>query len=202
MEGRIKYEKKLTNITMISGIIVIIYNLTKWYLVKLVTPFFMPFVSIAIYGSFFIIFIIGIINFIKCKNWKPLVIQLIIIIICIYVPFVKIYLKLDFIIYKEDRKQVIELIEQKKLIPNVEYNNKMIHLPKQFVSTSKNGGDILVQEKENSTLIFFYTYRGILDNFSGFIYSLNDIKPIKSDFNSDFKEIIKVEKNWYYVTSY
>ncbi|PFK02675.1 hypothetical protein COI97_14875 [Bacillus cereus] len=195
-------KKKLTKITMISGIIVIIYNLTKWYLVQLVTPFFMPFVSIAIYGSFFIIFIIGIINFIKCKNWKPLVIQLIIIIICIYVPFVKIYMKLDFIIYKEDRKQVIELIEQKKLIPNVEYNNKMIHLPKQFVSTSKNGGDILVQEKENSTLIFFYTYRGILDNFSGFIYSLNDIKPIKSDFNSDFKEIIKVEKNWYYVTSY
>ncbi|PFT30392.1 hypothetical protein [Bacillus cereus] len=195
-------KKKLTKITMISGIIIIIYNLTKWYLVKLVTPFFMPFVSIAIYGSFFIIFIIGIINFIKCKNWKPLVIQLIIIIICIYVPFVKIYMKLDFIIYKEDRKQVIELIEQKKLIPNVEYNSKMIHLPKQFVSTSKNGGDILVQEKENSTLIFFYTYRGILDNFSGFIYSFNDIKPIKSDFNSDFKEIIKVEKNWYYVTSY
>ncbi|PFN61848.1 MULTISPECIES: hypothetical protein [Bacillus cereus group] len=195
-------KKKLTKITMISGIIVIIYNLTKWYLVQLVTPFFMPFVSIAIYGSFFIIFIIGIINFIKCKNWKPLVIQLIIIIICIYVPFVKIYMKLDFIIYKEDRKQVIELIEQRKLIPNVEYNDKMIHLPKQFVSTSKNGGDILVQEKENSTLIFFYTYRGILDNFSGFIYSLNDIKPIKSDFNSDFKEIIKVEKNWYYVTSY
>ncbi|PER58965.1 hypothetical protein [Bacillus cereus] len=195
-------KKKLTKITMISGIIIIIYNLTKWYLVQLVTPFFMPFVSIAIYGSFFIIFIIGIINFIKCKNWKPLVIQLIIIIICIYVPFVKIYMKLDFIIYKEDRKQVIELIEQKKLIPNVEYNSKMIHLPKQFVSTSKNGGDILVQEKENSTLIFFYTYRGILDNFSGFIYSFNDIKPIKSDFNSNFKEIIKVEKNWYYVTSY
>ncbi len=195
-------KKKLTKITMISGIIVIIYNLTKWYLVQLVTPFFMPFVSIVIYGSFFIIFIIGIINFIKCKNWKPLVIQLIIIIICIYVPFVKIYMKLDFIIYKEDRKQVIELIEQKKLIPNVEYNNEMIHLPKQFLSTSKNGGDILVQEKENSTLIFFYTYRGILDNFSGFIYSFNDIKPIKSDFNSDFKEIIKVENNWYYVTSY
>ncbi|HHK5548967.1 TPA: hypothetical protein ACQUHN_005541 [Bacillus thuringiensis] len=195
-------KKKLTKITMISGIIIIIYNLTKWYLVQLVTPFFMPFVSIAIYGSFFIIFIIGIINFIKCKNWKPLVIQLIIIIICIYVPFVKIYMKLDFIIYKEDRKQVIELIEQKKLIPNVEYNSKMIHLPKQFVSTSKNGGDVLVQEKENSTLIFFYTYRGILDNFSGFIYSFNDIKPIKSDFNSDFNEIIKVEKNWYYVTSY
>ncbi|MCP1399516.1 hypothetical protein [Bacillus cereus] len=195
-------KKKLNEITMISGIIIIIYNLTKWYLVKLVTPFFMPFVSIAIYGSFFIIFIIGIINFIKCKNWKHLVIQLIIIIICIYVPFVKIYMKLDFIIYKEDRKQVIELIEQKKLIPNVEYNSKMIHLPKQFVSTSKNGGDILVQEKENSTLIFFYTYRGILDDFSGFIYSFNDIKPIKSDFNSDFKEIIKVEKNWYYVTSY
>ncbi len=82
-------KKKLNEITMISGIIIIIYNLTKWYLVKLVTPFFMPFVSIAIYGSFFIIFIIGIINFIKCKNWKHLVIQLIIIIICIYVPFVK-----------------------------------------------------------------------------------------------------------------
>ncbi|CAI8949830.1 Membrane spanning protein [Bacillus sp. IT-79MI2] len=195
-------KKNLTKITIISGLVLIFYQFLKWYLVEFLTPFAMPFLSIAIHGSFFIILILSIIHLLKYKNWKPLIIQLIIIIICTYVPFTKIYLKLDFITYKKERKQVIELIEHKELTPNVDYNNKMIHLPKQFTSTSKNGGDVLIQQNENGTSVFFFTYRGILDNFSGFIYTPNDIKPSKSDFNSEFKEITKMEKNWYYVTSH
>jgi hypothetical protein len=42
----------------------------------------------------------------------------------------------------------------------------------------------------------------MIDNFSGFVYNPNDNKPSKSDFNGDFKQIKKVHKNWYYVSSY
>ncbi|MFD0769519.1 hypothetical protein ACFQZ1_11865 [Bacillus sp. CGMCC 1.60114] len=195
-------KKNLTKIITISSFVLIFYHFLEWYLVEFLTPFVMPFLSITIHGWFFILLILSIIHLIRYKNLKPLIIQLIVIIIWAYTPFTSIYIKLDFLIYKDDRKQVIKLIEHKKLIPNVDYNDKMIHLPKQFTSTSKNGGDVLIQQKEKSISVFFFTYRGILDNFSGFIYTPNDIKPNKSDFNSEFKEIIKIEKNWYYVTSH
>lgn len=96
----------------------------------------MPLLSIAIHGWFFILLIIHLARY---KNPKPLIIQLIIIIIWIYTPFTNIYIKLDFLIYKDDRKQVIELIEHKNLIPNVSYDNNQIHLPPKFKATSKGG---------------------------------------------------------------
>ncbi|MFD3449720.1 hypothetical protein ACFDTO_34670 [Microbacteriaceae bacterium 4G12] len=195
-------KKNLTIITIISGLVLILYHFLKWYLVEFLTPFAMPFLSIAIHGSFFVILILTIIHIFKYKNWKPFVIQITILVILICTPFTKIYLKLDFINYKEERKQVIELIERKELTPNVDYNNEIIHLPKQFTSTSKNGGDVLIQQNENGVSVFFFTFRGILDNFSGFIYTPNDIRPSTSNFNSEFKEITKIEKNWYFVASY
>lgn len=67
---------------------------------------------------------------------------------------------------------------------------------------SKGGGDIALETKGKAKLILFFTYRGMLDNFSRFVYNPNDHKPSKSDFNGDFKQIKKVRKNWYYVSSY
>ncbi|EEM56582.1 MULTISPECIES: hypothetical protein [Bacillus cereus group] len=195
-------KKNLTKITMISGIILIFYHFSKWYLTQFLTPFVIPLLSIVIHGWFFILLILSIIHLARYKNPKPLIIQLIIIIIWIYTPFTKIYIKLDFLIYKDDRKQVIELIEHKKLIPNVSYDNNQIHLPPKFKATSKGGGDVIVHYGKKNASVFFYTYRGLIDNFSGFIYAPNDVKPNEDDFNSIFKDIKKIEKNWYYVTSH
>ncbi|AJH19153.1 hypothetical protein EXW32_15100 [Bacillus mycoides] len=194
--------KNLTKITLISGLALILYHFFKWYLVEFLTPFVMPFLSIIVHGLFFLILIFTIIHLIKYKNWKPLIIQLIIIITWICIPFNEIYINLDFIIYKEDREKVIALIEHKELTPNVHYDSRQIHLPTQFASTSKNGGDVIIQQNKNGISVFFFTYRGILDNFSGFIYTPNDTRPNKYDFNNEYKEITKIEKNWYYVTSY
>ncbi|MEK1832858.1 hypothetical protein AAAC51_39785 [Priestia megaterium] len=59
---------------------------------------------------------------------------------------------------------------------------------------SKGGGDIVVETKGKAKSILFFTYRGMLDNFSGFVYNPNDNKPSKSDFNGDFKQIKKYIK--------
>ncbi|MCI0767760.1 hypothetical protein [Bacillus sp. TL12] len=194
--------KNLTKITIINGLILIFYHFLQWYLVEVLTPFAMPFLSIILHGGFFIILILTVIHVIKYKSWKPFITQIMIIIIWLCTPFTLIYLKLDFIIYKENRTEVVELINRKELTPNVNHDNRQIHLPKQFATTSKGGGDVLIQHSKNGTSVFFFTYRGILDNFSGLIYTPNDVKPNKSDFNSEFKEIKKIEKNWYYVSSY
>ncbi|MES5929998.1 hypothetical protein QCI77_29205 [Bacillus cereus group sp. MG9] len=192
----------LIKIVLSSGFSLILFQFLKWYLVDLITPFLMPILWILVHGCFFIILIFTAIHLIKHKNWKPFLIQLCILIICLLTPFTLIYIKLDFLIYKDEREEIVKLIQDKQLTPNVSYDNNQIHLPSKFTATSKGGGDIHVHYGKKDISVFFYTYRGLTDNFSGFIYSTNDIKPNETDFNSIFKDRKKLEKNWYYVTSY
>jgi hypothetical protein len=113
----------------------------------------MPFLSIIVHGLFFLILIFTIIHLLKYKNWKLLIIQLIIVITWICIPFNEIYINLDFIIHKEDPEKIIALIEHKELTPNVHYDSRQIHLPKQFASTSKNGGDLRLPRLKSQALI-------------------------------------------------
>jgi hypothetical protein len=47
----------------------------------------------------------------------------------------------------------------------------------------------------------FYTYRVILDNWSGFIYSSDGTVPDGDRFNADFKEVKKYSTHWYWVSA-
>lgn len=64
----------------------------------------------------------------------------------------------------------------------------------QNLKLPQRGGDVIVHYGKKNASVFFYTYRGLIDNFSGFIYAPNDVKPNEDDFNSIFKDIKKIEK--------
>ena len=49
--------------------------------------------------------------------------------------------------------------------------------------------------------IFFFTFRGILDNFSGFIYRSDDNPPLNGDFSGDFVEMKKLRSHWFWAAS-
>jgi len=59
----------------------------------------------------------------------------------------------------------------------------------------------MVWRREDATLIFFFDYRGILDSFSGFVYSTNDSPPRQGEFGGKFVEVIRLQKNWFWATS-
>src|ERR1700730_3131945 len=63
------------------------------------------------------------------------------------------------------------------------------------------GGDIVRLRRQNATLIFFFDYRGILDSFSGFVYSTDDSAPRDGDFGGRFVEIERLRQNWFWATS-
>ncbi|WP_239696684.1 hypothetical protein [Paenibacillus oryzisoli] len=117
-----------------------------------------------------------------------------------FFPFTQLMINLDFAVNREERQEVLQLIESEKISPNVSYNNSIIHLPEKYQHLSKGGGDILIED--NGQEVFFFTFRGILDNFSGFIYSSYDQEPQNEDFGGDYKEVKRIDKNWYWVSSY
>ena len=193
---------RLLVLSLISSLLVISGSLFQWDLVDIITEFLMLPVWLFVYAFFIIITVWALIHLFKNRKWQPVVIQLITIALWFFFPFTQVNLDLNFKIHQEKREEAAAKIENGVIKPNVPDSPSLIQLPKEYTQLSKGGGDIEVETKGKSTSILFFTYRGMLDNFSGFVYDPNDHKPSKSDFDGDFKQIEKVHKNWYYVSSY
>jgi hypothetical protein len=193
---------RLLLLSLISSLFVILVSLFQWDLVDIITEFLMLPIWLFVYAFFIIMTIWTLIHLFKKRKWQPFVIQLITISLWFFFPFNQVNLDLNFKIHQDKREEVATKIENGVIKPNVSDSPSLIQLPKKYTQLSKGGGDIVVETKGKAKSILFFTYRGMLDNFSGFVYNPNDNKPSKSDFNGDFKQIKKVHKNWYYVSSY
>jgi hypothetical protein len=193
---------RLLLLSLISSLFVILVSLFQWDLVDIITEFLMLPIWLFVYAFFIIMTIWTLIHLFKKRKWQPFVIQLITISLWFSFPFNQVNLDLNFKIHQDKREEVATKIENGVIKPNVSDSPSLIQLPKKYTQLSKGGGDIVVETKGKANSILFFTYRGMLDNFSGFVYNPNDNKPSKRDFNGDFKQIKKVHKNWYYVSSY
>lgn len=174
----------------------------QWKIIDIITAFLILPVLLLVFGFFIYITVRAIISLFKNKNWKPIVIQVITILLLIFVPFNQIILDIDFKMNKSERERVVKMVKNGELKPNVSHNSSLIHLPKKYEHLSSGGGEIVVEKSGDSYNILFFTYRGIMDNFSGFVYTPRDKEPSKKEFDSNFKEVDKMDKNWYFVGSY
>ncbi|WP_258535644.1 hypothetical protein [Bacillus sp. 03113] len=189
-------------LSIISSILVILYQIFQWSIIEILTPFLMPLLSLVVYGFAFVVIFISILSIRKGFQWKPIIIQGITILLVIFFPFTKIVLDIDFKMNKSDREEVIRMVEKGTLKPNVSHNSTLIQLPEKYAQLSKGGGEIIIDKNGDDSSVLFFTFRGVLDNFSGFVYSPNDQRPSNRDFDGDFKQVEKLDENWYFVGSY
>lgn len=196
------YQKVLLILSIVSSVLVLFYKIFKWKIIDLVTPFLIISIWLIVFGFFILITVQTIIILFKNKEWKPVTIQLTTILLLVFFPFTQIMLNIDFKINKSEREKIIQMVEKGTVKPNVSHNSALIHLQKKYQHLSKGGGEIVVEQKGKDYSVLFFTFRGILDNFSGFVYAPNDQKPLIDDFGGDFKEIKKIDENWYWVASY
>lgn len=193
---------KLLQLSIISSVIAILFMFFQWKIIDLITEFLILPILLLVFGFFIYVTVRAIITLFKNKDWKPIVIQVITILILFFVPFNQIILHIDFKMNKAGRERVAKMVESGVLKPNVSYNTSLIHLPKKYEHLSSGGGDIVVEKSSNGYNILFFTFRGIMDNFSGFEYTPNDQKPSKKAFDSESKDIEKMDKDWYFLGSY
>ncbi|TMU85242.1 hypothetical protein FGG79_14025 [Bacillus sp. BHET2] len=188
-------------LSVISSVLMIGLAIFQWHLVEILTPFLMPFLWLAAGGYFLVVAVFSIIALLKRWDWKPILIQVITVLLLFFFPFTKIVLDIDFKMNKVEREVVVEKVERGKLVPNVLHNDSLIHLPDEYDELTKGGGDIVVEKRGSDTMILFYTFCGVLDNFSGFVYSSSGAKPRSGDFGGDFIEVEKLDGHWYIVAS-
>lgn len=84
-----------------------------------------------------------------------------------------------------------------ELLPNVSHNAKIISLPEYGVS---NGNAIVIEGERDNPYVFFFTYRGILDNYSGFLWVPEGGDPSQfGDASDKGTEITHYGGQWYFI---
>lgn len=128
----------------------------------------------------------------------PIALNLVTITLLATVPFRDIGLKNDIEQNYQQRREVVRLVESGELQAD---GRGRVALPFRYRYLSKDGGEIYVIAENGAKQILFYTYRGILDNFSGLVYSSTDTAPKNGAFGADIKHSERLRSNWYWLES-
>lgn len=204
MFSEIKWRTITAIIASLAAIILVAF---EWSIVDRITPFlYMP-----LAGLVWAVYIIAAIASLTCvieykkigtASLSPLIIMAAALLIIYFVPFTKLWLKADFALYKNKREEIVRKVYKNELKPNVSHNPSLIDLGDSYPVVSMGGNEIVIEEHADLKYIFFYTFRGVLDNYSGFLYAPDGGKPrYYSDLNeSDSSQITALEGNWYYIS--
>lgn len=170
-------------------------------MVDVLTVFFIPIIGLFVAVIFVGIFIWSTVYLIKNYKTKKLsagyslLINIITILIVIFVPFTEIRTQMDFKVHYNAREEIITMIQTGKLVKNTDYS---ILLPEGYRNLSKGGGEIIIYEDNENIEILFYTFRGILDNFAGFVYTTTGNEPHMEQ----YKIVVHMKENWYWCSSW
>jgi hypothetical protein len=116
-----------------------------------------------------------------------------------FVPFTDLWLYANFHLKKAQRELVVAQVTNGELVPNVSHNPKLIAL-RSGVGVSKGGDEIIVEGLPNEPYVFFFTYRGVLDNYSGFLWVPKGGRPEQfGDAAETGTQIESLGDNWYFV---
>jgi len=140
----------------------------------------------------------------KSRNLFPAVLCVAALGIVTLVPFTKIWLNFNLGSKKSARERIVQQISAGMLTPNRVLANGVgvISLPKLTPNISAGGNEIETATRDGRTYVFFYTYRGILNSYAGFLYVPTGGNPdAYPDLKSDPQAISdRYEEHWYFVS--
>lgn len=118
------------------------------------------------------------------------------------VPFTNIELWVNFHTKQTDREAVVREIESGKLKPNVAHNPSLVALG-DGRKLSAGGNDVIVATTQGRTYVLFYTYRGLLNNYAGFLYVPEGGKPEEFErIGERTTQLIRFADRWYFTSGH
>ncbi len=174
----------------------------QWNLVEVLTPFLAGPLILFLWGIFFILAIVSIIyipikfNRNRIKAFLPFTINVLVFLIAWFVPFTSIWLDIKFQTNKPGYEEVIDMVEEGRLQPD-QYG--YINLPEKYQYLS-SGSRIMADKNNGTTSVFFFTFLGVLDNYSGYLYRSDDTPPPQGLFG-DWFEVEKQQPHWFFCAS-
>jgi len=194
-------------LSLLCAAAVLINFLSSWYYEELFFHFFV-FYSIVDMLFFFLLVACGIwsVKYLK-GNHKSIKDFIPIILVVLYFSYLLSgsQNKLNFIVYKNMRYEVVKMVENHQI--ETDGGKRIVELPEKYKKCS-SGGDILVYQNDDESMVGFWLKRGFLDSgFTMFVYKSDDnsmnIEQIIKECMWDGYEVYSERKaeQWYYLTA-
>lgn len=196
--------RKVLLIAACSALAVVLFTVFQWHLIHIWTPFLHVPIQFAVVVGFLVASVLSLIYLLfrvrkeGMRACLPFSIQVTAFAVLYFVPIDAVVLDLDFEINLDKRMEIVRRIEAGEFSVS---ERGLVELPFGYGYLSRGGGEIIVERDGVTTKVFFFTYRGILDNFSGFAYT-SDGTLDRTSFNGDFKEMSKLRDHWYWAASW
>jgi hypothetical protein len=194
-----------------NGFLITSFNLlfalikaSEWILIALLSVFIYPLIYLFFLGSWIFLAWCAIVYLFWHfrTNWLtavlPTLFNILTVLIFLFVPFTKIWLDYLFDKNYPSFLEVIELVENGE-IPK-EPGEHLTPLPKKYAILS-DGQEIYIEQEGKTLSVFFFTFRGVLDNFSGFVYRSDDSQPPQTFMYGDWGEMTRIQPYWFFVAS-
>ncbi len=81
------------------------------------------------------------------------------------------------------------------------YDEGWVKLPAKYAGLSRGGGEVHIVGEGESKTVMFYTFRGILDNFSVYAYAPTAGAYEEMEHYTDWVQIIPIREGWYFCAS-
>lgn len=199
--------KKIFVVAVLVSLIIVGIVAFQWTIVDLITPFLYAPLVILLGMLFLGTAIASLTVLFQFKKYglaslAPLAVNIMTLFILFLVPFTDIWLQANFFCYRSAREKVVQQVMDGLLQSNVAHNPALISLGNNYSLVSKGGNEIVVEDHGGGKYIFFYTFRGVLDNYSGFLYLPAGGKPqlFMDLIDVPSSQIIPWDGNWYYVS--
>jgi hypothetical protein len=197
--------RRLSRLAMVSiwfGVSLIAVAFFQWKLEEYLTPFLLNPLFLCLLAALGLLVVASIIYLLlNLKNPKqavqPLLINVATGLVFFFVPFTDIWLALEFRSNLKDYNEVVDLVEEGHLQPN---DIGLARLPQKYHGLSQ-GDDIIIDTSDGTLSVFFFTFRGILDNYSGFMYRSDDTPPGNGIAWGDWFQVERKRAQWYFCAS-
>lgn len=196
---------KLVRVALVAsnatGALVLALAALEWTLMDALTPFgFLPVATAAawLFAASGVLAVVALglrLRTDRLRAARPLLVQAIVLLAASFVPFARIALELDFRCHGADRERVVELVRAGRLRPGP----GLVPLPAALAHVSRGGEVEVIAGGERATVLFF-TFRGVLDHYAGFVYSAADAAPADPGDEIPWREVDRYGRHWWWVS--
>lgn len=81
------------------------------------------------------------------------------------------------------------------------YREGVYALPKKYAGLSRGGGEVHIIGEKKNKVVMFYSFLGILDNFSVYAYAPTSGKYMTLSHYTDWVQIVPLREGWYFCAS-
>ena len=206
--ARIRWVSHLGQVALVISAFLILVIAFQWSLDDLLTPFLMPPLLALVWLLFMVVTVWSLVHLMRhekgLRNAIPAIICALTLGIVMLVPFTKLWLHFNFALNKSARERVVHDVSVDRLKPNRIFASGvgMISLTDQTPNISAGGNEIQTATYNGKTYVFFYTFRGILNSYSGFLYVPTGGDPgAFFDVNEEPRPLsYKYDDHWFFVT--